>query len=96
MFFPRQRPARTLTQLFELRKERDAQLAEKRRVFGQRALARAKARHDAQPGTPIVWNLLVISGGGDWGAFGAGFIKGWSRVDDRQTLVHQTQPIPWH
>ena len=39
MFFPRHRPARTLTQLFELRKERDAQLAEKRRVFGQRALA---------------------------------------------------------
>ncbi len=65
MFFPRHRPARTLTQLFELRKERDAQLAEKRRVFGQRALARVKARYDADPG-------------------------------DRQTLVHQTQPIPWH
>ena len=50
MFFPRHRPARTLTQLFELRKERDAQLAEKRRVFGQRALARVKARYDADPG----------------------------------------------
>jgi hypothetical protein len=57
MFFPRHRPARTLTQLFELRKERDAQLAEKRRVFGQRALARVKARYDADPG-----NLLY--GGG--------------------------------
>jgi hypothetical protein len=50
MFFPRHRPARTLTQLFELRKERDAQLAEKRRVFGQRELARVKARYDADPG----------------------------------------------
>src|SRR4029077_7628089 len=80
MFFPRHRPARTLTQLFELRKERDAQLAEKRSVFGQRALARVKARYDADPGKPVVWNLLVISGGGDWGAFGAGFIKGWSHV----------------
>jgi len=67
MFFPRHRPARTLTQLFELRKERDAQLAEKRRVFGQRALARVKARYDADPGKPVVWNLLVISGGGDLG-----------------------------
>ena len=80
MFFPRHRPARTLTQLFELRKERDAHLAEKRRVFGQRALERVKARYDADPGKPVVWNLLVISGGGDWGAFGAGFIKGWSHV----------------
>jgi predicted acylesterase/phospholipase RssA len=80
MFFPRHRPARTLTELFELRKERDAQLAEKRRVLGERALARAKARYDAHPGEPVVWNLLVISGGGDWGAFGAGFLKGWSRV----------------
>jgi predicted acylesterase/phospholipase RssA len=80
MFFPRHRPARTLTELFELRKERDAQLAEKRRAFGQRALARVKARYDAHPGKPVVWNLLVISGGGDWGAFGAGFIKGWSRL----------------
>ena len=66
MFFPRHRPARTLTQLFELRKERDAQLAERRRFFGQRALARVKARYDADPGKPVVWNLLVISGGGDW------------------------------
>ena len=92
MFFPRHRPARTLTQLFELRKVRDAQLAEKRRVFGQRALARVKARSDADPGKPAVWNLLVISGRGDWGAFGAGFIKGWSHEEgpltDRQTLVH--------
>jgi hypothetical protein len=78
MFFPRHRPARTLTDLFELRKERDAELAEKRRVFGERALARAKARYDAHPGEPVVWNLMLISGSGDWGAFGAGFLKGWS------------------
>jgi hypothetical protein len=38
MFFPRHRPARTLTQLFELRKERDALLAEKRRVVGERTI----------------------------------------------------------
>ena len=22
-------------------------------------------------------DILIISGGGDWGAFGAGFLKGW-------------------
>ena len=25
-------------------------------------------------------DILIISGGGDWGAFGAGFLKGWGRV----------------
>jgi Patatin-like phospholipase len=80
MFFPGRRLTRTQTELLELRKERDAQFAEKRRVFGQRVLARVKARYDANPGERIVWDLLVISGGGDWGAFGAGFLKGWLRV----------------
>ena len=57
MFFPRQRPARTLTQLFELRKERDAQLAENRRVVGERALARAKA---------LLVNTSDVDNGGHW------------------------------
>jgi hypothetical protein len=39
-----------------------------------------KARYDAQPGAPVVYDILVLSGGGDWGAFGAGFLKGWSHV----------------
>jgi len=81
MLFTRHRPARTLPELFELRKERDAQIAENRRLLGQRELERVKARYDAHPGEPVVWNLLVISGGGDKGAFGAGFLKGWSPVD---------------
>lgn len=25
-------------------------------------------------------DVLIISGGGDWGALGAGFLKGWGRV----------------
>lgn len=28
-----------------------------------------------------VFNVLVISGGGDWGAFGAGILKGWGSVE---------------
>ena len=27
-----------------------------------------------------MYDILVLSGGGDWGAFGAGVLKGWSRV----------------
>jgi predicted acylesterase/phospholipase RssA len=32
------------------------------------------------PSTRPTVDLLVISGGGDWGAFGAGVLKGWGRV----------------
>jgi hypothetical protein len=36
-----------------------------------------KALGEVQP--PVI-DILVVSGGGDWGAFGAGFLKGWGRV----------------
>jgi predicted acylesterase/phospholipase RssA len=39
--------------------------------------ASAKAGKTAAP--PTI-DVLVISGGGDWGAFGAGVLKGWGRV----------------
>jgi hypothetical protein len=47
-------------------------------------LGRIKARYDEYlagraPSPPIV-DLLVLSGGGDWGAFGAGVLKGWGGV----------------
>jgi hypothetical protein len=62
------------------RQEHDAQQAEKGRALGQRILERLKARYDAHPGEPLMYDILVLSGGGDWGAFGAGVLQGWSRV----------------
>jgi hypothetical protein len=67
-----------------------ARLADEERVGAevkalvQRNVARIKAEYDAYtagraPAPPIV-DILVISGGGDWGAFGAGVLKGWGRV----------------
>jgi len=39
------------------------------------------ARAEAKARTPrATIDLLIISGGGDWGAFGAGVLKGWGRV----------------
>ncbi len=38
---------------------------------------------------PPVIDILVISGGGDWGAFGAGFLKGWKSV-----LTHHPFAMP--
>jgi predicted acylesterase/phospholipase RssA len=75
-----QRPSATATQLMERRQAHDAEYAQMSRELVQRMVERAKARYDAHPGVPAVIDLLVISGGGDWGAFGAGFLKGWSRV----------------
>jgi hypothetical protein len=34
-----------------------------------------------------VIDILVISGGGDWGAFGAGFLKGWQKVPAQHPLA---------
>jgi predicted acylesterase/phospholipase RssA len=34
-----------------------------------------------------VLDILVISGGGDWGAFGAGFLKGWQKVPAQHPLA---------
>jgi hypothetical protein len=64
--------------------------AETKQVI-DRLLARAKAEHDdyvagrrAQP--PRI-DVLVISGGGDWGAFGASFLKAWGRVPASHPLA---------
>ena len=35
------------------------------------------------------YDVLILSGGGDYGAFGAGFLKGWGTVDDPQ----MTRPV---
>jgi predicted acylesterase/phospholipase RssA len=68
------------------RKDEDL-LAERRAdVAGQkedskRLIAGLLARAEAKARTPrSTMDLLIISGGGDWGAFGAGVLKGWGRV----------------
>jgi Patatin-like phospholipase len=47
-------------------------------------LERTKAEYDRYAGGgrngPPEINILIISGGGDWGAFGAGVLKGWRKV----------------
>lgn len=44
----------------------------------QRAYEAAKARGEDVP-APVL-DVLAISGGGDWGAFGAGVLQGWREV----------------
>jgi len=64
----------------DLLAERRADVAEqkegsKRLIAGLLARAEAKARSPRS-----TMDMLIISGGGDWGAFGAGVLKGWGRV----------------
>jgi predicted acylesterase/phospholipase RssA len=55
-----------------------------RRSLITRNVARVKAEYDVYvsggAAAPPVFDFLVISGGGDWGAFGAGVLKGWGRI----------------
>ena len=78
------RPPQTQEQLLQLRDAMDQRLVTDGREMFQQLLARVKGRYDAYSAgratAPPVIDILIISGGGDWGAFGAGFLKGWSRV----------------
>jgi Patatin-like phospholipase len=56
-----------------------------------RVLERIKAEYDrytagAQKEPPAL-DVLIVSGGGDWGAFGAGFLKGWHTVPAQHPLA---------
>src|SRR4051794_36694054 len=78
------RPPQTQAQLLQLRDAMDQHLVTDGREMFQQLLARMKVEYDAYstgraPAPPTI-DILIISGGGDWGAFGAGFLKGWSRV----------------
>jgi hypothetical protein len=80
------RAARSMSDMMIARKLDDAQRAAETRALGDRLLAHVKAEQDASAGNagaattrPTV-DILIISGGGDWGAFGAGVLKGWGRA----------------
>jgi hypothetical protein len=84
------RPPMTQEELLKLRTTGDEQGAETgRRILG-RLLERTKAEYDrnAKGGKarPVI-DILIVSGGGDWGAFGAGFLKGWKKIPAQQPLA---------
>ena len=78
----RQRVARQ--DLVKRRLASDAEITKTLPVRLGQALERTKVKHDqyvaGETKAPPVFNVLIISGGGDWGAFGAGYLKGWQRI----------------
>ncbi|MFO0859557.1 MAG: patatin-like phospholipase family protein [Phycisphaerales bacterium] len=83
-----ERPKLTEQQLADLRMETLEQIRTDQVIAASKFVKRMKAEQDAyeeaaargeHPPEPV-FNVLVISGGGDWGAFGAGVLKGWGHV----------------
>ncbi|HET7365541.1 MAG TPA: patatin-like phospholipase family protein [Burkholderiales bacterium] len=77
------RPERPVAELFKVRDSENGVRASDFNVLMNGFLQRAHEKvAAAKPGSqpPPTIDLLVISGGGDWGAFGAGVLKGWGRV----------------
>jgi predicted acylesterase/phospholipase RssA len=78
-------------ELLKLRSANDEQFMTANRMALGRLVERTKAEYDryitGERTAPPVIDILVISGGGDWGAFGAGFLKGWLRVPAQHPLA---------
>lgn len=78
------RTPQTTEQLIAARDESDRDFDALHQEMTSALLRGAKAEHDAyasgQSAHPPVVDMLVISGGGDWGAFAAGFLKGWEEI----------------
>ena len=78
------RPQRERNDLVKLRTTGDEHATAAIRKLVTRLMERTKAEYDQyntgqRKVTPVI-NILIVSGGGDWGAFGAGFLKGWMKV----------------
>jgi hypothetical protein len=78
-----ERPQRPTAELFAARDSENGVRAADFNVLMNGFLGRAHEKvlaGKSANGTPPTIDLLVISGGGDWGAFGAGVLKGWGKV----------------
>ena len=85
------RPAVTQQDLLKLRGASDAQSEIELRSMHGRLMERTKAEYDkylagGREKPPII-NVLVISSGGDYGAFGAGVLKGWQKISPQHPLA---------
>jgi Patatin-like phospholipase len=77
--------------LLKLRSTADERSVEGGRKVLGRLVERTKAEYDqyiaGKRKEPPAIDILVISGGGDWGAFGAGFLKGWQKIPAQHPLT---------
>ena len=83
-----ERSPRSLEDLVSARSADDLSRTNAARQLTEQLLERTERKAKAaRPGGPRpTIDMLVISGGGDWGAFGAGVLKGWGRVKGEMAL----------
>jgi hypothetical protein len=85
------RPQVSEQDLLKVRTKGDKQAVTEGRRLLDRSVERAKAEYDRYTAggrkEPPVIDILIISGGGDWGAFGAGFLKGWQKIPAQYPLA---------
>jgi hypothetical protein len=84
------RPQVAQQDLLKLRSTGDEQAAASGERIIVRLLQRTKAEYDRRAAAgqpPPVIDIMIFSGGGDWGAFGAGFLKGWQKVPAQHPLA---------
>jgi predicted patatin/cPLA2 family phospholipase len=88
--FPGREPIAQLDLLKRRSAEAERNTSAHRRVL-VRLLERIKAEYDRYTAgarkEPPALDVLIVSGGGDWGAFGAGFLKGWHTVPTQHPLA---------
>jgi hypothetical protein len=81
-----QRPAVPDAELVQRRTEYLNATATRRREAEFALMARMKQKQadylEGRTTQPPTFDVLILSGGGDFGAFGAGFLEGWSSVTD--------------
>lgn len=79
------RPAQTPAALEAMRVQRLRDIDRYRKLTLDRYVERMKIDADAYHAcidTYPTFDILILSGGGDYGAFGAGFLQGWGAVKD--------------
>ena len=84
------RPEVDRQQLIKMRATSDEEAVASNERIILRLLQRTKAEYDRRAAAgqpPPVIDILIVSGGGDWGAFGAGFLKGWLKVPATDPLA---------
>jgi predicted acylesterase/phospholipase RssA len=79
----RVRAARPFNELLQERDQAERDFDTMMDVTFRETMSRVKAEYDDyaahRSAAPPTMNILIISGGGDWGAYAAGFLKGWSK-----------------
>lgn len=79
------RPALKPEELVRRRDDRLKAVEKHTAITADRVVRRMKREideHQAGSAGPPVIDILILSGGGDYGAFGAGFLEGWGTVQD--------------